>query len=154
MDMIADMDSGLLASLGPGMTNARARAHSRCIINPLARLPHSASQPPPRIAHTTWTKMPHMRPHHAKLTHKHHCQEKLNLSTAQYGQTVLLQRGGHAASNSVRQCGCAWRVIVLRWRRSVARGQIMGADARPVFRPWKSICLFLSVLCAAMFASE
>src|SRR2546423_12126354 len=30
----------------------------------------------------------------------------------------------------------------------------MGGSGRPVFRPWKSVCLFLGVLCAATFAGE
>src|SRR5438105_7901073 len=30
----------------------------------------------------------------------------------------------------------------------------MGGDAKPACRPGKSICLFLSVLCAAMFAGD
>ena len=30
----------------------------------------------------------------------------------------------------------------------------MGGGGRPVFRPWKSVCLFLGVLCAAALAAE
>ena len=30
----------------------------------------------------------------------------------------------------------------------------MGGDARPAFRPWKSVCLFLAALCVATFAGE
>src|SRR5947208_261853 len=30
----------------------------------------------------------------------------------------------------------------------------MGGDARPAFRPWKSVCLFLAALCVATFAGD
>ena len=67
---------------------------------------------PPRIAHSTWAKMPHERPHHAKLTHKHHCQERTSISQQRSAGTLrCLSRAVRARRVKQRQ---TMRVCVAR----------------------------------------